>query len=119
MNDILTKLNDFMYTYVLIIMLVAVGVYFTIRTRGVQILPVKRRDQKPDGKEYRGRERKEKSVVFSGADDLDGFPCRNRKYRGNCDGDRRRRTGAVFWMWLMAVIGGAFGICGEYAGAGL
>ena len=32
MNDILTKLNDFMYTYVLIIMLVAVGVYFTIRT---------------------------------------------------------------------------------------
>ena len=37
MNDILTKLNDFMYTYVLIIMLVAVGVYFTIRTRGVQI----------------------------------------------------------------------------------
>ena len=60
MNDILTKLNDFMYTYVLIIMLVAVGVYFTIRTRGVQIRLLKDGDQKPDGKEYRGRERKEK-----------------------------------------------------------
>ena len=35
-NDFLTKLNNFMYTYVLIIMLVGVGVYFTIRTRGVQ-----------------------------------------------------------------------------------
>lgn len=39
LNDILSKLNDVMYTYVLIIMLVGVGIYFTIRTRGVQ-LPV-------------------------------------------------------------------------------
>ena len=36
-NDILTQINDFMYTYVLIILLVFVGVYFTIRTRGVQL----------------------------------------------------------------------------------
>ena len=35
-NDILTELNDVMYTYVLIILLVGVGVYFTIRTKGVQ-----------------------------------------------------------------------------------
>ena len=37
LNDILSKLNDVMYTYVLIIMLVGVGIYFTIRTRGVQL----------------------------------------------------------------------------------
>ena len=36
-NAVLSKLNDVMYTYVLIILLVAVGVYFTIRTRGVQL----------------------------------------------------------------------------------
>jgi len=35
-NDILTKVNDVMYTYILIIMLVGTGLYFTIRTRGVQ-----------------------------------------------------------------------------------
>ena len=29
--------NDFMYTYVLIILLVGIGVYFTIRTRFVQV----------------------------------------------------------------------------------
>lgn len=36
-NDILTKINDVMYTYILIIMLVGAGVYFTIRTRVVQL----------------------------------------------------------------------------------
>lgn len=36
LNDILTQINDVMYTYVLIIMLAGVRIYFTIRTRGVQ-----------------------------------------------------------------------------------
>ena len=35
-NDILTKINDVMYTYILVILLVGVGIYFTVRTRGVQ-----------------------------------------------------------------------------------
>ncbi len=35
-NDVLTKMNDIMYTYILIILLIGVGVYFTIRTKGVQ-----------------------------------------------------------------------------------
>ncbi len=35
-NDVLTKMNDIMYTYILIIMLIGVGVYFTVRTKGVQ-----------------------------------------------------------------------------------
>ena len=32
-NDVLTKLNDIMYSYILIIMLIGAGIYFTIRTR--------------------------------------------------------------------------------------
>ena len=35
-NDILTKINDVMYTYILVILLVGAGIYFTIRTKGVQ-----------------------------------------------------------------------------------
>ena len=35
-NDVLSKMNDVMYTYILIILLIGVGVYFTIRTKGVQ-----------------------------------------------------------------------------------
>ena len=36
LNDILTKINDVMYTYILVVLLVGVGIYFTIRTKGVQ-----------------------------------------------------------------------------------
>ena len=35
-NDILTAINDVMYTYILVVLLVGVGIYFTIRTKGVQ-----------------------------------------------------------------------------------
>lgn len=36
LNNILTSVNDFMYTYPLLILLVGAGVYFTVRTRFVQ-----------------------------------------------------------------------------------
>lgn len=36
-NEILGKVNDFMYTYVLIFLLVGAGVYFTVRTGFVQL----------------------------------------------------------------------------------
>ena len=36
LNNILTRVNDFMYTYPLLILLVGAGVYFTVRTRFVQ-----------------------------------------------------------------------------------
>ena len=37
MNEILTKINDFMYTYILLILLVGAGIYFSVSTKGVQI----------------------------------------------------------------------------------
>ncbi len=36
LNNILTRVNDFMYTYPLLILLVGAGVYFTVRIRFVQ-----------------------------------------------------------------------------------
>ena len=35
MNQILTGINDFMYTYILLILLVGAGVFFTVFTKGV------------------------------------------------------------------------------------
>lgn len=32
MNDILTKINDTMYTYILLVLLAGAGIYFTVRT---------------------------------------------------------------------------------------
>lgn len=39
--DVTGEIDGFMYTYILLILLVAVGVYFTIRTKGVQIRFIK------------------------------------------------------------------------------
>ena len=45
LNDLLVAftgtIDDFMYTYILVILLVATGVWFTIRTRFVQIRYIK------------------------------------------------------------------------------
>ena len=35
-NDVINSLSNFLYTYILIILLVAGGIYFTVRTRFVQ-----------------------------------------------------------------------------------
>ncbi len=106
-NDILTKLNDVMYSYVLIIMLVGVGIYFTIRTKGVQFRLLK------DGV---------KSMLEKTDTDEDGnkkvssfqalmISTASRVGTGNIAGIATAIAaggpGAVFWMWVMALIGGA------------
>lgn len=106
-NDILTKLNDVMYTYILIIMLVGVGVYFTIRTKGVQFRLFK------DGL---------KSIMEKAGEDENGekkvssfqalmISTASRVGTGNIAGIATAIAtggpGAVFWMWVMALIGGA------------
>lgn len=105
-NDVLTKINDVMYTYVLIILLIAVGVYFTIRTKGVQFRLFK------DGL---------KSIMESSAKGKDGekkvssfqalmISTASRVGTGNIAGIATAIAaggpGAVLWMWLMALIGG-------------
>lgn len=107
MNDILTKINDVMYTYILIILLVGVGVYFTIRTKGVQLRLLK------DGI---------KSLLEKSTDEGDGekkvssfqalmISTASRVGTGNIAGIATAIAaggpGAVFWMWLMALIGGS------------
>lgn len=107
MNDILTKLNDFMYTYVLIIMLVAVGVYFTIRTRGVQIRLLKDGIKSLMEKNTEEENGKKKVSSFQAL----MISTASRVGTGNIAGIATAIAaggpGAVFWMWLMAVIGGA------------
>ena len=106
-NAVLSKLNDVMYTYVLIILLVAVGVYFTIRTRGVQLRLLK------DGIQSlleKSTETKEGEKLVSSFQAL-MISTASRVGTGNIAGIATAIAaggpGAVFWMWLMAVIGGA------------
>lgn len=104
-NEILTEINNFMYTYVLIIMLVGVGVYFTIRTKGVQFRLLK------DGLKSM-LEKKEKDET--GKKKVSSFQAlmistASRVGTGNIAGIATAIAaggpGAVFWMWVMALVG--------------
>ena len=106
-NDVLTKINDVMYTYILIILLIGIGVFFTIRTKGAQFRlfgdGLKSIMEPTDkGKEGEKKVSSFQALMISTA---------SRVGTGNIAGIATAIAaggpGAVFWMWLMAVIGGA------------
>ncbi|MBS6194967.1 MAG: alanine:cation symporter family protein [Clostridiales bacterium] len=107
MNDILSKINDVMYTYILIILLVGVGVYFTIRTRGVQVRLLKDAIKSLLEKSDKGKDGEKKVSSFQAL----MISTASRVGTGNIAGIATAIAaggpGAVFWMWVMAVVGGA------------
>ncbi len=104
LTTIVDKLNTFMWSYVLIALLIGVGLYFTFRTKFVQFRYLKEmfRLLKPSDK-------KEKDGVSS----FQAFciSTASRVGTGNIAGVAMAVAaggpGAVFWMWLIALIGGA------------
>ena len=109
--DFLVKItgsvNDFMYTYILIILLIGIGLFYTIGTGFVQFRLLK------DGF---------KAMLEKGSKDENGkkkvssfqalmISTASRVGTGNIAGIATAIAtggpGAVFWMWLMAIIGGA------------
>ena len=106
MNQILTGINDFMYTYILLILLVGAGVFFTVFTKGVQIRLLK------DGL----KSIMEKKTGNEGEKSVSSFQAlmistASRVGTGNIAGIATAIVaggpGAVFWMWVMAIVGGA------------
>ena len=106
-NDILTKINDVMYTYILVILLVGVGVYFTIRTRGVQFRLLRDGIKAMLEKSEKTEEGEKKVSSFQAL----MISTASRVGTGNIAGIATAIAaggpGAVFWMWIMALIGGA------------
>lgn len=106
-NDILTKINDVMYTYILVILLMGVGIYFTIRTRGVQFRLLKDGIKSMMEKTEKTENGEKKVSSFQAL----MISTASRVGTGNIAGIATAIAaggpGAVFWMWLMALIGGA------------
>lgn len=109
LNDALIAItgtiSDFMYTYVLVIMLVFVAIYFTIRTKGVQIRFFKDMILQLTEKKHVDGKRSISSfqaMMVSTA---------SRVGTGNIAGIATAIAtggpGAIFWMWLMALLGAA------------
>ena len=99
------EVSGFLYTYILLVLLVFVGVYFTIRTKGVQIRFIKDMFTQLTEKKHVKGERSISSfqalMVSTAA----------RVGTGNIAGVATAIAtggpGAVFWMWLMAIVGAA------------
>ena len=94
------------HTYLLLFLLVGTGIYFTIRTRFVQLRLLK--ESFHVLKEKAGEENGKKQVSSFQALMISTA---SRVGTGNIAGIATAiaagGAGAVFWMWLMAVIGGA------------
>ncbi|MDO4182874.1 MAG: alanine/glycine:cation symporter family protein [Coriobacteriia bacterium] len=110
LNDMLVNLtgeiDTIMYTYILVILLVVAGVYFTIRTKGVQIRyfvdMFKHITEKKHVKEGEKAVSSFQAMMVSTA---------SRVGTGNIAGVATAIAmggpGAIFWMWLMAIFGAA------------
>ena len=101
--QIINTLSDLLYSYILIVLLLGTGIYFTIRTKGVQFRML----------------RESIRVVMEPKDNDDGLSSfqalmvstASRVGTGNIVGVTGAilagGPGAVFWMWLIALLGGA------------
>ncbi|HLR11492.1 MAG TPA: alanine/glycine:cation symporter family protein [Sporosarcina sp.] len=101
LNWLVGPLNDFIWTYILIGVLLALGLYFTIRTKFVQV--------RLFGEMFR--------LIFEKKESNDGvspfqaftISAASRVGTGNVTGVALAigvgGPGAVFWMWLIAIIG--------------
>ncbi|MGL4953759.1 MAG: alanine/glycine:cation symporter family protein, partial [Culicoidibacterales bacterium] len=106
LNQLIISMNDFMWANILIAVLLGVGIYFTVRTNFVQV-----RYFKEMLRLLSDRGAKEKK-----AKDISSFQAfcistASRVGTGNIVGVTiaivMGGPGAVFWMWLVAFIGGA------------
>ena len=107
LNNIVLSINDFMWTYILITMLIVLGVYFTIRTNFVQF--------RYFGEMFRllgdgnSKEAKKEGKISS----FQAFciSTASRVGTGNIAGIAMAVVaggpGSIFWMWLIALIGSA------------
>lgn len=103
LNNIVSQINDILYSYALIIILVIGGIYFTIRTKGVQFRFIpeqfKLLNEKP--KDKKGISSFQALIVSTAS----------RVGTGNIIGVSAAICiggyGSVFWMWLIAIIGAA------------
>ena len=103
MKEILSWLNEFLYSNILIILLVVAGMYFTLKTRFVQIRMLK------EGISLL----KEKAHSEDGVSSFQALmiSTASRVGTGNIAGVATALAaggaGSIFWMWVIALIGGA------------
>lgn len=109
LNDMLVavtgEIDGFMYTYILVILLVFVGIYFSVRTKFVQVRYIKDMFTQLTEKKH-----------IPGQKSISSFQAlmvstASRVGTGNIAGVATAIAtggpGAVVWMWIMCIVGAA------------
>ncbi len=101
--DIISFISNSLYTYILVILLIIAGIYFTVRTRFAQFRLIKQQfitilEKPSDSKKVSSFQ----ALIVSTA---------SRVGTGNIIGVSTALClggfGSVFWMWIIAILGGA------------
>ena len=105
--SIISTLSNYLYTYILIILLLGGGIYFTIRTKGVQIRYFIESFRVVMGK----NDKKDKDDNSISSFQALMVSTASRVGTGNIAGISTAicvgGPGAIFWMWMTAILGAA------------
>ncbi|WP_156291266.1 alanine/glycine:cation symporter family protein [Oceanobacillus salinisoli] len=108
-ENIISLLNDVLWSYVLIIVLIGLGLYFTIRSGFVQFYLKDMFQVITDKRAYLGTGTKKGTSSFQAF----AISAASRVGTGNMAGVASAVAlggpGALFWMWLIALLGAASG----------
>ena len=105
LTDLTGEIDGFMYTYILVILLVFAGIYFSIRTKFVQVRFIK------DMFKHITEKKHDKTGKAISSFQAMMISTASRVGTGNIAGVATAIAtggpGAIFWMWAMAIIGAA------------
>ena len=113
MNDILTQINDILWTYVIMVVLVCCGLWFTWRMRFVQFRMLGEMVRLLTDASVSSVSGSRQSSTKKHISSFQAFAVSvaSRVGTGNLAGVATAIAvggpGAVFWMWVMALVGGA------------
>ena len=97
------NLSNYLYTYILIILLVAGGIYFTVRTKFVQFRYLK----------------ESLRVVLAPSEDDKAIPCGNRKHRRRIHSNLSRRSRIIILDVAYSASGNVYCFRGGNSGSDL
>ena len=108
LNDAVNTVNGYLADYVLVILLVGVGLWFTIRTRFVQVRYLGEGMKNMfGGLSLKGKEQKSGMSSFQALATAVAAQVGTGNIVGVTGAIIAGGPGAVFWMWLIAFVGGA------------
>lgn len=103
---IVTTINNYLSNYILIILLLGMGIWFTVRTKAIQFRCFGEGWRRVFGNfSLRGGNQGGGMTSFQALSTAIAAPGGHGQHRGRVRRHHRGRPGAIFWMWIIALLG--------------